>query len=172
MCYEFPVVGWVKLILQKEPGMFLLNSLRVSREGPDWRWRVISRILGKDPSLSKINAPAPMYAVVEKLWTELWGITLALTVTRYVTLNFSSPLWASVSLPVIWMIGIWYSYTLGRRAGLILSWTHSNIYHIFQETGRVFIIFCQSHKSFSILFHNEHGTCFMLEGLLWWLPFP
>ena len=82
--------------------MSLLNSLRVSREGQVGDEQSSQGFLERILLFPRLMLPTFMNTVVEKLWTglqELWGLTLALTVTSCVILNFSSPLWTSVSLP-------------------------------------------------------------------------
>lgn len=57
-----------------------------------------------------------------------------------------------------------FSLTLEERELDHSLWIHSKIYHSFQGTELIFIISWPYHKVFSMLFQNEHGTCFMLRA--------
>lgn len=135
---------------------------------------LLSRVLGKDPSLSKIDASYIHECCGRKTldWASgalgshpgSYSYQLCDTELLFPSLDFSF---------ITCKINHWNLIFLhSRKENWIHSlWTHSKINHIFQETGRVFIIFWQSYNFLSILFHTEHGTCFTLQGLLWWLPF-
>lgn len=64
--------------------MSLLNSLRVSREGLAGDEQSSQGFLERILLFPRLMLPTFMNTVVENLWTglqELWGLTLALTVT-------------------------------------------------------------------------------------------